>query len=96
MNCFGGVCMEKSTVGTVIAVEKQWWLKVNVKPSRYGSMDGSVFPHIAKVKYVVGNQEFVKNKWINIGHPLPVVGDSVIVQYLDNNPKKSKILYKTM
>ena len=26
--------MDKDTVGTVISVAKQWWLKVNTKPVR--------------------------------------------------------------
>ena len=44
--------MEKETTGTVVAVSKQWWLKVNTKPIRtVGPLDGAVFPHIVKVKY---------------------------------------------
>ena len=43
--------MEKETMGTVISVTKQWWLKVNRKPARVHAMDGAAFPHIIKVKY---------------------------------------------
>ena len=37
--------MEKETMGTVISVTKQWWLKVNRKPVRAHAMDGAAFPH---------------------------------------------------
>ena len=37
--------MEKETMGTVISVTKQWWLKVNRKPARAHAMDGAAFPH---------------------------------------------------
>jgi hypothetical protein len=42
--------MEKETMGTVISVTKQWWLKVNRKPVRAHAMDGAAFPHTIKVK----------------------------------------------
>ena len=35
--------MEKETMGTVISVTKQWWLKVNRKPVRAHAMDGAAF-----------------------------------------------------
>ena len=84
--------MDKTTKGVIIAVKKQWWLRINLKPIRYGSMDTSVSPHIAQVKYVVDGKEYFKSKWIKIGHPLPAVNDSVVVIYSDANPKKSKIV----
>ena len=45
--------MEKETMGTVISVTKQWWLKVNRKPVRAHAMDGAAFPHTIKVKYTI-------------------------------------------
>ena len=39
--------MEKETMGTVISVIKQWWLKVNRKPARVHAMDGAAFPHVS-------------------------------------------------
>ena len=33
--------MAKETMGTVISVTKQWWLKVNRKPARVHAMDGA-------------------------------------------------------
>lgn len=44
--------MEKETMGTVISVTKQWWLKVNRKPVRAHAMDGAAFPHTINVKWL--------------------------------------------
>ena len=33
--------MDKETIGTVLSVAKQWWLKVNTKPVRMGALDGA-------------------------------------------------------
>ena len=52
--------MEKKTTATVISVKKQWWLKVNTKPFRHGTLDGALFPHIIRVAYVVDGREFFK------------------------------------
>ena len=41
--------MEQKTIGTVISVKKQWWLKVNTKPVRMHALDGATFPHIKKL-----------------------------------------------
>lgn len=49
--------MEKETMGTVISVTKQWWLKVNRKPVRVHAMDGAAFPHTIKVKYTIDGKE---------------------------------------
>ena len=35
--------MEKETMGTVISVTKQWWLKVNRKPVRTHAMMVQLF-----------------------------------------------------
>ena len=45
--------MQNTTSGTVVSVKKQWWLKVNTKVIRKGPLDGAIFPHIIKVKYMV-------------------------------------------
>ena len=50
--------MDKETVGTVLSVAKQWWLKVNTKPIRMGALDGATFPHIIKVQYVVDGNTY--------------------------------------
>ena len=54
--------MDQETIGTVLSVAKQWWLKVNTKPIRMGALDGATFPHIIKVQYVVDENTYTKRK----------------------------------
>ena len=85
--------MEKETAGTVVAVSKQWWLKVNTKPIRLGGpLDGAAFPHIVKVKYTVDDREYTKRKWIGAGLPVPSVNSSVRIIYDTDRPSKAKIM----
>ena len=64
--------MEK-TIGTVVSVKKQWWLKINTKPVRAHAFDGAIFPHIVKVMYCVDGIKYYKKKWIRAGLPVPNV-----------------------
>jgi len=84
--------MEKETMGTVVSVAKQWWLKVNTTPVRMHPLDGAVFPHIIKVEYEAEGQLFTKRKWISAGAPVPAVGSKVKVIYCGEKPKKAKIV----
>ena len=84
--------MDKETMGTVISVKKQWWLKINTKPVRTHTLDGAIFPHIIKVQYTVDGKTYIKRKWIGANSQPPVAGSSVTVLYYGNNPKKAKIL----
>ena len=84
--------MDKETIGTVVSVAKQWWLKVNTKPIRMGALDGATFPHIMKVQFVVGENTYTKRKWISAGKTVPAVGSKVTVLYCSNKPSKAKIL----
>lgn len=84
--------MHKETIGTVIAVKKQWWLKINTKPIRAGSLDGAIFPYIIKVKYMVNGNAYTKRKWIHAGNAVPSVGSSITVLYCESKPSKAKIL----
>ena len=84
--------MDKETVGTVLAVAKQWWLKVNTKPVRMGPLDGATFPHIIKVEYVVEGKTYTKRKWIGAGKDVPAVGSKLTVLYCSGKPSKAKIL----
>ncbi len=83
--------MEKETIGTITSVSKQWWLKVNAKAFRKGTMDGAEFPHIIKVTYSVNGREYTKRKWINAGIPVPETGSSVKVIYEEESPSKARI-----
>lgn len=85
-------CMINETNGTVIAVAKQWWLKVNTKPIRMGSMDGAIFPYIIKVQYMADGNTYTKRKWIGPGKPVPAIGSNVTVLYPADKPGKAKIL----
>lgn len=84
--------MNMETVGTVISVAKQWWLKVSTKPIRMHALDGATFPHIIKVQYVVGEVTYVKRKWIGAGKTVPAIGSKLTVCYCSDKPSKAKVL----
>ena len=84
--------MGKETIGTVLSVAKQWWLKVNTKPVRMGALDGATFPHIVKVQYVMGRNTCIKRKWFGAGKAFPVVGSKLTVLYCSKKPNKEKSL----
>ena len=84
--------MNKETVGTVVSVKKQWWLKVNTKSIRLHALDGATFPYIIRVNYVADGREYTKRKWIRAGAPVPNIGSLVKVIYSESNPKKAKLL----
>ena len=84
--------MYKETIGTVVSVAKQWWLKVNTKPVHMGALDGAVFPHIIKVQYDVDGKTYTKRKWIGAGKPVSAVGSKVTVLYCSDKPSKAKII----
>ena len=83
--------MNKETTGTVVKVATQWWLKVNTKAVRTGTMDGATFPHIIKVRYTVDGTDYFKRKWIKASGRAPDVGSSVKVVYSEEKPKKARI-----
>ena len=84
--------MDKETVGTVLKVAKQWWLKVNTKSVRAGALDGATFPHIISVQYVVDESTYVKRKWIGAGKAVPAVGSKLTVLYCSDKPSKARII----
>jgi hypothetical protein len=83
--------MDKETIGTVLSVTEQRWLKVNTKPIRMGTLDGATFPHIIKVQYIVDGSTYIKRKWIGAGKPVPAVGSTLTVFYCADKPSKAKI-----
>ena len=82
--------MEEKTIGTVISIKKQWWLKINTKPFRKGTLDGAIFPHVIKVRYCVNDKSYTKRKWISAGLPVPTINSQVTVLYNKNKPSKAK------
>ena len=71
--------MDKETIGTVLSIAKQWWLKVNTKPIRMGAMDGATFQQIIKVQYAVDGNTYIKRKWIGAGKAVHAVGSKLTV-----------------
>ena len=84
--------MIQEATGVVVAVQKQWWLKVNTKGVRTHALDGATFPHIIKVQYTVDGKTYLKRKWIGTQYAVPAVGSSVTVLYSGDKPGKAKIL----
>ena len=83
--------MDNKTIGTIISVKKQWWLKVNTKPVRKHALDGATFPHIVTVKYTVDGNEIVKKKWLKAGINPPSVNERVAVIYQTDKPTKFRL-----
>ena len=83
--------MEKRTTGTVLDVKKQWWLKVNTKSFRAGTLDGAMFPNVIKVKYTVNGVEYVRNKWISPWVTPPAANAQVTVIYRQSRPSKFRL-----
>ena len=83
--------MEKKTLGTVISVKRQWWLKINTKPIRTNSLDGAIFPHIVKVKYSAEGMEYIKRKWLGARLAPPSVGDVITVVYQTDQSNKIRL-----
>ena len=81
------------TTGTILSARKQWWLKINKKPMRKGSLDGAVFPYIIKIRYTAAGREYVKWKWIGPQYPVPVEGASVQLAYEEDHPNRIKVIY---
>jgi len=83
--------VEKKTIGTVIEVKRQWWLKVNQKPVRMHPLDGATFPHVIRVEYTVAGERFVRRKWIGAGRTVPAMGSTVTVLYREEKPSRARI-----
>lgn len=84
--------MQKETIGTIVSVKKQWWLKVNTKAFRTSALDGSVFPHIAKVAYTVDGIEYTFRKWYGARAVPPEIGSTVKVSYDKSKPSKARLI----
>lgn len=73
--------------------QKVWWLKINKKPVRKGSLDRAAFPYVVKIRYVVNGKEYIRKKWIGTKYPVPAEGDTVQLAYEENRPEKIKVVY---
>ena len=52
--------MDRETLGTVVSVAKQWWLKVNTKPIRIGALSAFANNHPSGNDKIFGGI-FLKN-----------------------------------
>ncbi len=83
--------MESETMGTVISVKRQWWLKVNTKAFRTGPLDGASFPHIVKIQYVVDGKEYLLKKWYGASELPPLEGSAIKVFYQEEAPSRARL-----
>lgn len=79
------------TAGTVIAVKKLWWIKINTKPVRSHALDGALFPHTVTVRYMVNGAEYIKKKFVRARLAPPQIGETIDVYYRTEKPSKCKI-----
>lgn len=59
--------MEYKTIGIILSVKKQWWLKVNTKPIRKHALDGATFVSIKRGNV---NSKTVKTRMNNKRSPV--------------------------
>ena len=76
----------------VASVKKQWWLSIRTKALRTGPLDGTIFPHIMKVKYTVDGKEYTKRIWIHACLAVPKAGSAVQIVYDSDKPSKAKVM----
>ena len=74
--------------GTITAVSRCWWLKVNTKPVRRFSGDGAVYPSIITFAYQVDNIPYQGKRYIPHRYRVPQTGETIDVSYDPANPKK--------
>lgn len=79
------------TIGRVVSVTCQRWLKINTKPVRSYALDGAAFPHVLKIEYTANGKTYVKRKWLGAGMSVPCVGSSVKLIYREGRPDKARI-----
>lgn len=84
----------EETVGKIIKVKKLWWLKINKKPIRTTSLDGTIFPLSLQVQYSVNDNEYIGKKIVVWDDSLTQVGQDVVVSYHEDKPQKILSLRK--
>ena len=79
------------TVGKVTKVDKCWWMKVNKKAVRIGTLDGAVFPHIITYSYVTEGEEYTGKCFVHWDKHCPEVNEPIHVYYDRYNPQRSAV-----
>lgn len=82
--------MEQETMGTVTAVSRQWWLKINRRPLRLHALAGAAFPHVVKITYTAEGRDRTCRKWVPAGTPPPCVGSQVRLRYDTDRPSSAR------
>ena len=72
--------------GTVTEVSRLWWLRINTKPVRRFSGDGSVYPHVITLRYTVDGMEYHGKLYIPVRCRVPEKGSTIDVAYDPNKP----------
>lgn len=85
------IAQNNITKGTIQKVTKCWWIKVNTKPVRMHSLDGSIFPHIMTVTYDVDGVQYKKRKYIGLRVDTIGIFGNVDVYYDKNKPSRCAI-----
>lgn len=76
-----------SVKGTVIEVYRCWWLRINTKPVRRFSGDGSVYPHIITFDYQVNGTSYPGKLYIPVRYRVPQKGETIEVFYKPDKPE---------
>ena len=77
-----------SVSGTITAVSRCWWLKINTKPVRRFSGDGTVYPSIITFSYQVDSIPYVGKLYVPHTCRAPRMGETITVSYDPANPEK--------
>ena len=77
-----------SVPGTITAVSRCWWLKINTKPVRRFSGDGAVYPSIITFSYQVDSIPYEGKLYIPYRFRVPQAGETIDVYYDPANPTK--------
>lgn len=79
-------------IGTVTAVKRLWWIKVNTKPVRAHATDGARFPHFITVSYTVDSTSYCVTKYVSWRKECPKIGQQVSILYQPSNPRKVTVV----
>ena len=82
----------KETKGIVTEVKHCWWLKVNTKSVRKGTLDGALFPHIIHFTYSVNGQTYAGKRYVNWNKRCPVKDERLTVYYEEASPEKYAVI----
>lgn len=82
----------EKTTGTIKKIHKLWWLKINKKPIRKNSLDGSFFPYIALIEYEIDGKIYKKRKILKSDDRTYLKNDKITVLYGKENPRKISVL----